>query len=230
MTSPLPSSIAALLAALLREPGRPRVTWYGDDGERIELSGAVLDNWVSKTTNLLVEEFDAGPGSGVRIDLPVHWRTLVWALAAWRCGASVLLDDDADPAVLVTDDPARHPDATEPVAVALPALSRSWTGAPLPSGAVDAAQAVMTYGDVIGWAPPTDPAAEALPGTRFDELIAAPVTEAGARTLLVDAVGTHFLRTALAVLAGGGSVVLAPGATGERAERIVTAEQVTARA
>src|SRR5660398_217498 len=94
------------------EAGRARVSWYGDGGERIELSGAVLENWVSKTANLLVEEFDAGPGVRVLVDLPPHWRTIVWAFAAWRVGACVVLPSDASAPssgvdVVVSDRPDR---------------------------------------------------------------------------------------------------------------------------
>ncbi|MEK8228049.1 hypothetical protein NKG05_21105 [Oerskovia sp. M15] len=44
----------------------------------MELSGAVLHNWINKTVNLLVEEFDAAPGTRVLLDLPSHWRAIVW--------------------------------------------------------------------------------------------------------------------------------------------------------
>src|SRR5690554_3374176 len=115
-----------LLRALTADPGRPRLTWYGPDSERIELSGHVLDNWVTKTANLLVEEFDAGPGTRVLIDLPPHWRAVVWALAVWRTGAHVVLDPDVVD-VVVTHRPRAVPPAglvarPELVAVALPAL------------------------------------------------------------------------------------------------------------
>ncbi len=46
---------AVLAAATASDPGRPRLTWYGADGERVELSARVLENWVAKTANLLVE-------------------------------------------------------------------------------------------------------------------------------------------------------------------------------
>ena len=82
-------SLPQLLDALARAGGAPRITWYGPGGERVELSGAVTVNWVNKTANLLVEEFDAGPGTVVGLALPAHWRTLVWALATWRVGACV---------------------------------------------------------------------------------------------------------------------------------------------
>jgi uncharacterized protein (TIGR03089 family) len=240
-----PTTVADVLSLLVTAPGRPRLTWYGPGGERIELSGAVLDNWVSKTTNLLVEEIDAAPGSTVLLDLPPHWRTVVWALAAWRTGATVLLDAAADgrPDVAVTDRPdAVTGDTT--VAVALPALARRFDGA-LPAGAFDAAGAVMTYGDVIGWAPPVDPAAPAVDGVPHADLVAAATAAVadvapGSRTLLVvdpDRAGTGaVLLQVLGLLAGDGSVVLlAPDAgtdaaqVAARAERVVADERVTAR-
>jgi hypothetical protein len=93
-------TLSSILAGFLRGPGRPRLTWYGPDGERIELSGAVLVNWVSKTTNLLVEEFDAAPETIVTVDLPAHWRTLVWALATWQSGATLQLAPATNEGVL----------------------------------------------------------------------------------------------------------------------------------
>jgi len=173
---PPPASVAEVLRRITAEPGRPRLTWYGPDGERVELSGHVLDNWVAKTANLLVEEFDAGPGHTVLLDLPAHWRTVVWAFAGWRCGATVLLpgpndsgaagvtDGSAEHApvdVVVSTDPARYPTASTVVAVSLPALARRFEGA-LPAGAIDAATSVMTYGDRLGWVPETDAARPAL--------------------------------------------------------------------
>jgi len=160
------TSAAALLTQLNRSGGRPRITWYGDDFERVELSGAVLDNWVSKTTNLLVEEFDAAPGVRVLLDLPPHWRSLVWALAAWRTGATLTLTGPAD--VVVTTRPGEHA-ADAVVAVTLAALARRFDG-PLPRGAIDAASAVMTYADVVGYVPPTDPGAAALDETTYADL------------------------------------------------------------
>ncbi|WP_156387925.1 TIGR03089 family protein [Cellulomonas sp. Root137] len=234
-----PTTVADLLTLLVREPGRPRVTWYGDDGERVELSGAVLGNWVSKTTNLLVEEFDAGPGTRVALDLPGHWRTVVWALAVWRAGACVVSPGAGPVDVLVTDSPAGASARDQVVAVALPALARSFPD-PLPPGAIDAAGAVMTYGDVIGWTAPLDPSAAALDGvvTRSHaDLLTDPAAEAdrvlraaGPRSEVV-----AFLLDVLAVLAGDGSVVLtSPATTAEladdapRRDRLVASERVTA--
>lgn len=248
-----PTHVADLLRLLTREPGRPRLTWYGDDGERVELSGAVLENWVNKTTNLLVEEFDAGPGTRVVLDLPTHWRTVVWALAAWRVGATVVLaptDDDGTPGdgttrpdVVVTTRPDRWAGTrAELVAVALPALARRFDG-DLPPGAIDAASAVMTYGDQLAWVPAVDlraPAVETAAGTLLQhaELVR---SGAGGRVLLEspgpEARGdqaTDVLLAALGTWSAGGSVVLLSAAAGDalaaspdRTRRLVDGEGVT---
>lgn len=173
-----------VLTTLEGDPGRPRLTWYGPDAERVELSGAVLVNWVVKTTNLLVEEFDAGPRAVIGLDLPAHWRTCVWALAVWRAGSELrLVAPDADLGdhldVVVTTRPSRWRESSgELVAVELAALARQFAGT-LPSGTMDAAAAVMTYGDTLGYVEPTDPGALAVgPGTypgaasvRYEDLL-----------------------------------------------------------
>ena len=226
------------------------MTWYDTGGERIELSGAVLTNWVSKTTNLLVEEFDAGPGVRIGLDLPAHWRTVVWALAAWRSGACVVLGGAVSGSdVVVTDRPGSYPTADQLVAVALPGLARRFDGE-LPGGAIDAAGAVMTYGDVIGWAPAVEPDAAALESDDASAIHAGLLgwatenspTPDGARVLLTagaDRTGdvTGLLHDVLGVLARGGSaVVLGAGVVSEladdpaRRDRLVASERVTAGA
>lgn len=146
---------AGLLAALATtDPTRPRLTWYDEGpgpthGERIELSGRVLANWVAKAANLLQDELSIGPGSVVALDLPRHWRTAYWLFAAWAVGARVesgLCQHRPD--VVVTEDPADWPDAPI-VAVSRPALVRSWAGPPLPSGAIDEARELATYPDAF---------------------------------------------------------------------------------
>ncbi|MFF2269682.1 TIGR03089 family protein [Cellulosimicrobium cellulans] len=249
-----PAHVSDLLRLVTRDPGRPRLTWYGDDGERVELSGAVLENWVNKTTNLLVEEFDAGPGTRVVLDLPVHWRTIVWALAAWRVGTTVVLaaaEDDGTtgargtrPDVVVTARPDRWTGIrADLVAVALPALARRFDG-DLPAGAIDAASAVMTYGDQVGWAPDPDPAAAGLESTgaavtSHADLVPgslAPALASGGARVLAPGGTTaeEALRTVLAVLADDGSVVLlSPGRARALAEdeaalaRLVATERIT---
>ena len=218
-----PTTVADVLERAARAAGHPRLTWYGPDGARIELSGSVLANWVTKTVNLLVEELDAGPGTRVLLDLPPHWRTVPWALAAWRTGACVVLPGDGGRAhdgagradvgpvdVVVTDRPAAHPAPGRPVVVAvtLASLARRFDGE-LPAGAVDAAAAVMTYGDALGWVPDVDPAAPAL------ESAGARVPHAGlvarARAATAAAAGGRALEGARALLTvDGGRAVPGP--------------------
>ena len=83
----------------------PRLTWYGPDSERVELSGRVLDNWVAKTSNLLQDELDAEPGMRLRLDLPAHWKSMIWALAAWQLGMETVFDG-GEAELLATADPA----------------------------------------------------------------------------------------------------------------------------
>ncbi|MEO5315488.1 TIGR03089 family protein [Pseudarthrobacter sp. CC12] len=126
----------------------PRLTWYGPDAERVELSGRVLDNWVAKTSNLLQDELDAEPGMRLRLALPAHWKAIVWALASWQLGLETVLDGGpAD--FLATDDPsgATGEDAAV-IAVALPALAMRWPGE-LPAGCLDYAAEVRSHGDVF---------------------------------------------------------------------------------
>ncbi|KZM33921.1 TIGR03089 family protein [Oerskovia enterophila] len=236
--SPAPvAHVADLQRLIIRDPGRPRVTWYGDDGERVELSGAVLHNWINKTVNLLVEEFDAAPGTRVLLDLPPHWRAIVWGLAAWRTGATlVLLPDTAasgvveqeegagvpalpelarDVDVVVTSRPAAWTGTRAPVvAVPLPALARRFDG-DLPAGAIDAGSAVMTYGDQIGWVEEVDPEAVALePGAVSHSDLVTWATRLGddvapgARVLVQEGAASRLLRRTMQVLAVDGSVVV----------------------
>jgi hypothetical protein len=246
--------VTSTLARIAVAGGRPALTWYGDAGERVELSGAVLSNWVTKCANLLVEELDAGPGVRVRLDLPGHWRAVVWALAAWRVGACVVVAGDepahggpgggvpaegesrGEPAdVVVTADPAAHRGTV--VAVALPALARRFDGA-LPPGAIDGA-AVLGYGDALGWVPPLDPGAPALAsptGSTSHADLVRPGWSAG--RVLLDASAlplADLLRAVLDVLAAGGSVVLVGGEAAAALredegwrERLVAAERIVA--
>ena len=132
----------------------PRLTWYGPDSERVELSGRVLDNWVAKTSNLLQDELDAEPGMRLRLDLPAHWKSIIWALAAWQLGMEVVLGPgDAD--LLATSEPDAAEDGfAAVVAVPLPALAMRWPG-DLPAGVLDYAAGDPGSGSL--WAMNTSP-------------------------------------------------------------------------
>ena len=237
------TSLPDLLNAISKgsEATRPRLTHYDADG-RIELSGKVLVNWVSKAANLLSAEYDAGPGTVVGIDLPVgHWRAAYWALAAWWCGATVhcLADGDGDaPAleVLLTSRGQEAADlAPEVVAVTPAALARRHP-TPLPPGVVDEAAVLASYGDVFepmqagsgGGVALRDeaghdvPFADLVPTTDDSDtpprlLLAAPVTQ------------RVFLLAALRAWAGDGSVVVTTQTEPSTLNRIAEQEGATQR-
>jgi uncharacterized protein (TIGR03089 family) len=242
--------LAQLLAA---DPARPRLTFYDDtpgptQGERIELSAKVLANWVAKAANALQDEFDAGPGSVVALDLPaVHWRTAYWAMAAWAVGATVEVGTgDVGPGaagtawphgsgadVLVTADPGAETDG-DLVLVTLAALARAAAG-PVPAGAMDEARELATYGDrfVGSVAPePGDVALRTRDGdsthdpVSFAELLTEPDWPRGSRVHIGSHAPAVTLRQALSAWALDGSVVLVRGAEGDLSARLA-AEGVT---
>lgn len=89
---PTASSVTALARDRLRAaPGTPLVTFVDHTtGERTELSAATLDNWASKTANLLVEEYDLAPGDRVGLLAGPHWSTAAVLLGCWKAGACVV--------------------------------------------------------------------------------------------------------------------------------------------
>lgn len=210
----------------------PRLTWYGPDAERVELSGRVLDNWVAKTSNLLQDELDAEPGTRLRLDLPAHWKSIIWALAAWQLGMEVVLGPgDAD--LLATCEPAAAEDAFDAVvAVPLPALAMRWPG-DLPAGVLDYAAEVRSHGDVFMAHNDPDPGGPAVRSSdgaaiRHEALLAefAAGHEASARLLVRAADGLEAaLANALGAWKSDGSVVLVHGDV-ELTEKLLTAERI----
>jgi uncharacterized protein (TIGR03089 family) len=137
--------------AVRRDPATPLLTWYDDaTGDRTELSGATLDNWVSKTANLLVDGAGLGPGDAVAILLPPHWQTAAILLGASAAGLAADLGDEAAPVEALFTTPERAA-----AAAAWATGDRYATGLlplamPLrevPAGFVDYVTEVRTYGD-----------------------------------------------------------------------------------
>ncbi|MEN2742986.1 TIGR03089 family protein [Sinomonas halotolerans] len=218
----------------------PRLTWYGPDGERVELSGRVLDNWVAKTSNFLTEELDAERGTRVRIDLPGHWKSAVLALAAWQAGAVVVDDGDADLVFTAAPDAgagagtqAQTPAGTgTQVAVALPALAMSFPG-PLPAGTLDYAALVRQFADSYEPFDPPLGSDEALrtAGSSYTQsaLMSGFASGAPARArVLVGADGSlpQVLAGLLGAWAADGSAVLVHPAV-EVTDHLLATEQVT---
>lgn len=166
---------------LRHDPARPRITAYDDTGsathgERVELSAKVLANWVSKAANLLQDEWDLGPGSVVRIDLPAHWRSAYWALAVWAVGATVRLGEGAADA-LVTTSPAAAAafaaDGGDAALVSLAALARR-ADEPV-DGVLDEAAELATHPDAFtAWQEPGDDDVAIIVegvGTRYADVV-----------------------------------------------------------
>jgi uncharacterized protein (TIGR03089 family) len=84
-------TVAALWAAAVgADPTRPLLTWYDDaTGERVELSGATLDNWVAKTANLVVDGLGLSGGDRAVVALPAHWQSAAVFLGCWNAGLTV---------------------------------------------------------------------------------------------------------------------------------------------
>ncbi|MBG0738288.1 TIGR03089 family protein [Paeniglutamicibacter antarcticus] len=242
------STVPALLTTLRTvDATSPRLTWYGPDGERVELSGKVLDNWVAKTANYVVDELDAGPGSVIAIDMPAHWRSLCWVLAAWHAGAAVSYGPGAglNHDVTVTTAPtAPGPAASRPrtltVAVALGALEMRWTG-DLPAGVLDYAAEVRAHGDIfVPFDEPSGTDAAVVGSGKPDSLAPfASVTfgsllcsyahpaERSERVILTAGDGLESaVRNALGIFSAGGSVVLVHPSV-PVTERLLSAERVT---
>ena len=247
-----PIGPAGLLAtARDRDPARPLVTHYDDStGERVELSATTLDNWVSKTANLLQEEFDVGPGSTVAVALPVHWQTAAVLLGIWSCGATVLDSAPEDDGGLVGVDVVlasqdrlaalEEDDAeAELLGLSLHPLGAGMTG--YAGQARDFALEVRTAGDrFVPWSPP-DPAAPGLVAGGLELTLGGLVetaAELAARLgigpddrVMVDAsVAAEAGPVAwlLAPLAAGASIVLCRYPFAERLPERAATERVTA--
>ena len=134
------STFPALLGrALHNAPGRPLLTAYDDaTGDRVELSVATYANWVSKTANLLTDEYLLDSGDTVQLALPAHWLGAVFLGAAWAAGIAVTTEPD-QPAHLVVCGPDVRPHTERDLPVLACALGPFATRFPgaLPEGVDD---------------------------------------------------------------------------------------------
>jgi len=192
--------VDALARVIATDATRPLVTYYDDaTGERTELSGATLANWVAKTANLLVDGLGLGPGDVAAVALPPHWQTAAVLLGCWSAGLSIDLEPTGQ-AVQVgfaTADRLDQVRADETYALALDPFGLGFrTGAP--GGAQDFNEVVRGYGDRFSPITRVTPQTRALAGahghqassrggwTHADLVAAAPPAERGDR-LLIDA-------------------------------------------
>jgi uncharacterized protein (TIGR03089 family) len=192
-------------AAVRRDGASPFLTYYDDaSGERIELSYLTTANWVAKTANLLVDEYELEPGETVAIGLPPHWLGVVWALAAWSAGASVTTGQ-GDLAITGPDFGTHG--SRETVASALLPLGGRFRE-PVPEGIHDYGAEVYNHPDAFVAMDPPAPDSAAYDEITHSALIAD--AEPVAKRILTtkDLVSPDGIGTLVGVIAGGGSIVL----------------------
>jgi uncharacterized protein (TIGR03089 family) len=137
----------AFAAAVRRDSATPMLTWYDDaSGDRTELSGATLANWVAKTANLLVDGAALDAGDPVAVLLPPHWQTAAILLATWSAGLVRVTSPQPVGAVFAAagDESDEWPSSDRYATGLLP------LAAPLrevPAGFVDYVVEVRNYGD-----------------------------------------------------------------------------------
>lgn len=209
---------------LVKDPTRPVVTWYDDaTGERVELSGATLDNWVAKTANLLVDGLGLGAGDRAAALLPPHWQSAAVLLGCWAARLTMGADGHLDVLFAAADrvDEARELPAGERYVLGFAPL-----GMPMrevPDGFVDYVAEVRGYGDRFAPYPAQWPGDDPL--RRAGELGIAE----GDRVLVDAALHPDPLDWLYAPLAAGASVVLCGNLDRERLAERETAEQITVR-
>ncbi|GAA1497299.1 TIGR03089 family protein [Paeniglutamicibacter kerguelensis] len=231
------SPVEALLSPV-RHSTHPWLTWYSQNGERVELSGRVFDNWVAKSANLLSEAFDLAPGDTVATDMPGHWKSAALALACWHLGAELrCVAPGTDPGTVdlfVTAYPQtlNVGGSVEVLVVPLPSLAMSYDGE-LPVGSTDYAAEVRAYADSY-FASPIDTSAVALVpgggsdgGQSFSELF----TPAGAEgtTLATTAWPLERLLPALVGLWANGTPVVLVEEGVTITDRLLSGERVVNR-
>lgn len=240
MTQTIP---AAFAAAVRRDPTLPLLTWYDDaTGDRTELSGATVDNWVSKTANLFVDGVGLGSGDAAAVLLPPHWQSAVVLLGAWSAGLAVDLGPDAQPVEVLFTVPERAE-----AAAAWSTADRYVTGllplaAPLrqvPAGYADYPVEVRGFGDRFVAPGPVAADDRALAGPveeSHQEVCDAAAERAaelglkpGDRVLVDAAAHPEPLDWLLAPLVAGASVVLCGNLDRAKTEERARSERVTLR-
>src|SRR5215510_9470678 len=158
---------SAFARAVVADPTRPLLTFYDDDtGERTELSGLTLANWVAKTANLLVDGCGLAAGDRASVLLPAHWQTAAVLLGCWIAGVTV--DPSGDPA-FVTLDRVADTRATEVFGLALAPLAAPIRPGP-PNGVHDYVLEVRAHGDEYRPVVPVTATTEALAGVTHSDL------------------------------------------------------------
>ncbi|WP_433652678.1 TIGR03089 family protein [Micromonospora zamorensis] len=179
-------NIARVFAdAIATDPTRPLLTWYDDaSGDRTELSGATMANWVAKTANLLVDEVGLVAGTPGGVLLPPHWQTAAVLLGCWSAKLNVAdTPGDVDVLFAAADqlDEAQSWSADERYALGLAPLAAALRQ--VPPGFADYVVEVRRHGDHFTPQPGPGPA-DARLLTRAEARAAELGIEPGARVLI----------------------------------------------
>ena len=232
---------AAFAAAVRRDPAAPLLTFYDDaSGDRTELSGATLDNWVSKTANLLVDGAGLGAGDTVAVLLPAHWQTAAVLLGTAAAGLAADLGPDPGAAEAMFTWPeqverARQWSAGDRYVTGL--LPFAMPLREIPPGFVDYPTEVRTHGDHFRPVQPVLPDDVAFAGP-VELSHRQAMDSAGRRAASLGvAAGDRVLIDAhaypdpadwlLMPLAAGASIVLCANADPAALDKRVSAERVT---
>ncbi|MFG1814863.1 TIGR03089 family protein [Kribbella sp. NPDC049174] len=209
--------------AVRRDGGAPFLTYYDDaSGERIELSTVTTANWVAKTANLLVDEYDLESGETVAIGLPPHWLGVVWALSAWSAGASLTSGTGA---LAITGPDFAIRGERETIASALLPLGGRFRE-PLPDGIHDYGAEVYNHPDVFVPFDPPSPTSPAYDDLTHDDLISTAEPIADRILVTRDLVSPEGVGLLVGVIAGGGSIVLCRNLDASKLERRMSDEKV----
>lgn len=222
--------------------GDPLITYYDLRlGERTELSGVTVSNWVDKTCNLLTDEYELDLGDIVLLDVarshPGHWVTACLELACWRLGVTVALDDGAGARLVVAG--PEYAAATEQatrlgadlLACSLHPLGLPFTES-LPSGVTDYSLEVRGQPDQYAAMPVSpDELAWRSDEVRLSQAEIGAVEGSSQRRLLRPSSPWPTARDGvLAALVGGGSVVVVVGDDEPALDRIRATENIEAAA
>ncbi|WP_213453592.1 TIGR03089 family protein [Rhizomonospora bruguierae] len=218
---------AALAAAVAADPARPLLTFYDDGtGERTELSGATLANWVAKTANLLVDGLGLGEGDAALVDLPPHWQTAAVLLGCWSAGLTVAGEPPAEVAFATQDRAAGHAGGAGDIyGLALAPMALPMRDAP--PGVLDYVLEVRAFGDHFT---PMGTVGPALPDVSQAELLARAAAAGhapGTRLLFDAAAHPDPLDWLLAPLAARASIVLCAHADPARLAKLAEVERAT---
>ncbi len=225
-----------LFADLVRaDAARPLVTYYDEaSGERSELSGKSLANWVAKTHHLLGDELGLGVGDTALLALPPHWISVPIVLGCLTAGLALTDTGPADVAFVSTEQTAAAAGIADTYVVA-PAAAAAGLAGIAPDGLLDYVSSVRPQPDL--WAGVQlaagahDPC---LPGRTRGEVVegarAAGLPERARLLTTRDTFGpADWVATLFAPLAVGGSVVFVRNADEAVIERRVAQERATVR-